>query len=148
MESLNLIIHKNDRLKWNDYFISIAILTSLRSPSIKKKVGCVLVKNKRIIATGYNGFPSGMEHKTILKEGKEINTIHAEQNAIAQCAKMGVSCDDCELYVTHYPCINCSKMILGSGISKIYYLHDNHNEESDILLNFSEITIKKLSSIK
>ena len=146
MEELNKILSKNNRLDWDDYFMSIAILTSLRSPSIKKKVGCVIVKNKRIIATGYNGFPPKVEHKSILVDGKEINTIHAEQNAISQCAKMGISCDECELYVTHYPCINCSKIIVASGINKIYYLNDNHNEMSKPILDYSGIIITKVNT--
>ncbi|ADO67388.1 putative deoxycytidylate deaminase [Cafeteria roenbergensis virus] len=144
MDLLNSVINKNYRLEWNDYFISIAILTSLRSTSIKKKVGCVIVKNKRIIATGYNGFPPGVEHISILKEGKEINTIHAEQNAISQCAKMGISCENSVLYVTHYPCINCSKIIVASGISTIYYLHNNHNDQSEPVLTLANIKIIKI----
>lgn len=144
MDILSNLLDKNSRLSWNDYFMSIAILTSLRSPSIKKKVGCVIVKNKRIIATGYNGFPPGAEHNSIIKDGKEINTIHAEQNAISQCAKMGISCDNCSLYVTHYPCIHCSKIIVASGISNIYYLNDNHNDNSKPLLDYSGINISKL----
>lgn len=145
MDKLKYLVGRSSRLSWNDYFISIAILTSLRSPSIKKQVGCVITKNNRVIATGYNGFPSGVEHKSILKDGKEINTIHAEQNAISQCAKMGISCDGGELYVTHYPCINCSKIIVGSGISKIYYLNDNHNDKSKPLLDYSGIKIEKIT---
>ena len=144
MEQLLKLISDNNRLEWNEYFMSIAVLTSLRSPSIKKRVGCVIVKNNRIISTGYNGFPSGVEHKSILKEGKEINTIHAEQNGISQCARMGISSDNSVIYVTHFPCINCSKMIIGSGIKQVYYLNDNHNEDSIELLKSSNIIVDKL----
>jgi len=140
---LREIIEKKDRLNWNEYFMAISIITSKRSPSIKKQVGSVIVKDNRIISTGYNGFPAGAEHKSIIIDGKEINTIHAEQNAIAQCAKMGISCKDCVLYVTHFPCINCSKMIIASGIKTVYYLYDNHNENSIELLNDGNIIIKK-----
>lgn len=145
MDIISLVLEKKERLSWIEYFMGICVLTSYRSSSIKKKVGCVIVRDNRIIATGYNGFPSGVEHKSILKEGKEINTIHAEQNAISQCAKMGISCNGGELYVSHYPCINCSKIIVGSGISKIYYLFDNHNDESNLLLSNSGIKIKRIN---
>lgn len=131
------------RLSWKEYFMNIAILTSKRSPSIKKQVGCVVVKDKRIIATGYNGFPAGAEHISLIKDGKEINTIHAEQNGIAQCAKMGISINESKIYVTHFPCINCSKMIIASGIKKIIYLNDNHNEDSIELLKQGKIEIEK-----
>ena len=80
-----------------------------------------------------------------MNEGKEINTIHAEQNAISQCAKMGISCDGGEIYITHYPCINCSKIIVSSGIKKIYYLNDNHNDKSMPILDNCKIKIEKFS---
>ena len=70
---LREIIEKEDRLNWNEYFMAISIITSKRSPSIKKQVGCVIVKDNRIISTGYNGFPAGAEHKPIIIDGKEIN---------------------------------------------------------------------------
>jgi len=145
MKYLEDILKKRGRLDWDEYFMSITVLTSLRSPSIKKKVGAVIVKRNRIISTGYNGFPSNSVHKSLMIDGKEVNTIHAEQNAIAQCAKMGISCDGCEIYVSHFPCINCAKMIIGSGISVVKYLKDNHNEKSIDFLMDSGVEIIKIS---
>lgn len=135
--------HSTNRLSWDEYFMSICELTSLRSPSIKKQVGCIIVKDKHIISTGYNGFPAGAEHIPLIINGKEINTIHAEQNAIAQGAKLGISINNSTLYVTHFPCINCSKMIIASGITRIIYLNDNHNEDSINLLKSGGIEIHK-----
>ena len=145
LDKIKSFYQTDNRLSWTDYFMMIASLTALRSPSIKKKVGSIIVKNNRIIATGYNGFPSGTDHKSILKNGKEINTIHAEQNAVSQCAKLGISCDKAEIYITHFPCINCSKIIVASGINKIYYLNDNHNEDSKPFLENSNIYIEKIT---
>lgn len=143
MEQLKNILD-NERLSWEEYFIGITILTSLRSPSIKKKVGCLIVKDNHLISSGYNGFPSGAEHKSIIVDGKEINTIHAEQNAISQCSKLGVSCNNAVIYITHFPCINCSKIIIASGIKEIKYLYDNHNENSMELLKSGNIIMTKI----
>lgn len=147
MEKLNEILKSESRLSWESYFMSNAILTSLRSPSLKKKVGCVIVRNNRVIASGYNGFPQGAPHESIHLDGHEVNTIHAEQNAIAQCALMGISSNESEIYVTHFPCINCAKMIVGSGIKKIIYLEDYHNNDVAIkLFEQGKITIKKFNN--
>ena len=92
-------------------------------------VGCLLVKNNRIISQGYNGFLSGCSHKSHIIDGHEVATVHAEQNAIVDCAKRGVSCDGCTAYVTHYPCLNCAKILLSAGITEILYINDYHNNE-------------------
>lgn len=119
---------ENERLTWDGYFIAMAKLTSLRSPSQKLKVGAVIVLNNRIISTGYNGFFPGVPHKSIEVDGHEVNTVHAEQNAIADAAKRGVSINGSTIYVTHYPCINCVKMIIASGINKVKYLSNYKND--------------------
>jgi dCMP deaminase len=146
MSFLNNIINKKERLSWDEYFISIAVLTSLRSPSSKKKVGSVIVKDNRIIATGYNGYPQGAPHASILIDGHEVNTIHAEQNAISQCSKMGISSLDSTIYVTHFPCLNCAKMIVGSGIKEIVYLENYHNHEvAKLLFDQGNIKIRQFN---
>ena len=116
------------RLSWHEYFSEIVKVTAKRSPCERLKVGCLLVNNNRIISQGYNGFLPGCPHKSIVIDNHEQATVHAEQNTIADCAKRGVSCMGSIAYITHYPCINCCKILLGSGIKQIYYLNDYKND--------------------
>ena len=122
----NNLVH---RPNWDEYFKEIAIVTSKRSPCERLNVGCVLVKDNRIISQGYNGFLPGFPHKSIVRDNHEQATIHAEQNALCDCAKRGVSCDGAIAYITHYPCIICARLLIASGISKIYYINDYNNDE-------------------
>ena len=119
-------------IPWNQYFMAQAVLLSLRSTCTRLEVGATLVKDRRIIAGGYNGAVSGdnhcIDHGCYVVDGHCIRTIHAEMNALLQCAKLGISTDDAEIYVTHFPCLHCTKAILQAGIKKIYYLHDYHND--------------------
>ena len=117
-----------ERISWNDYFMKAATLASVRSPCDRLKVGCVIVKNNRLISMGYNGFLAGTDHKSIVRWGHEQATIHAEINAITDAAKRGVSIDDSVAYITHYPCINCFKALASSGVKKIYYQVDYKND--------------------
>jgi Deoxycytidylate deaminase len=87
------------------------------------------VRDNRIIAQGYNGFLPGCPHDSIVRDNHEQATVHAEQNAICDCAKRGVSCDDATVYITHYPCLICSRLLFASGISKIYYIHEYKKDE-------------------
>ena len=134
-----------ERPSWDEYFKSIVQITATRSSCERLKVGCLFVKNNRIIAQGYNGYIVGCRHKMIMKDNHNIATIHAEQNTIADCAKRGVSCNDCEAYITHYPCYNCMKLIVSSGISSIKYISDYTNDPlvSD-LANEANVTIIKI----
>lgn len=117
-----------DRLSWQDYFMANAELISKRSTCDRAFVGAVLVKNNRIIATGYNGGVSHTDNCNdvghYIEEGHCIRTVHAEMNALIQCAKEGISTDDTEIFVTHFPCINCTKALLQAGIKKITYKTD------------------------
>jgi dCMP deaminase len=88
----------------------------------------VFVSEHRIVSQGYNGFLPGCEHLSIIRDGHEQATVHAEQNAVADCAKRGVSCEGCTAYITHYPCIICCRMILAAGIREIKYIHDYKND--------------------
>ena len=121
----------DQRIPWNQYFMAQAVLLSLRSTCTRLEVGATLVKDRRIIAGGYNGAVSGdnhcIDHGCYVVDGHCIRTIHAEMNALLQCAKLGISTDGAEIYVTHFPCLHCTKAILQAGIKKIYYLHDYHN---------------------
>jgi len=122
------IIKTSGRIDWHDYFMSTALLISSRSPCERLHVGCVLVKNNRIISAGYNGFLSGAEHKSIVEHSHEQATVHAEQNCISDCAKRGVATEGAIAYITHYPCINCFKILVAGGIKKIIYLDDYKND--------------------
>ena len=117
-----------DRLSWDEYFSEISEVTAKRSSCDRLKVGCVLVKDNRIISQGYNGFLPGCVHKSIVRDGHEQATVHAEQNAIADCAKRGVSCNEATAYITHYPCIICTRLLLASGIKCIKYINDYKND--------------------
>lgn len=125
------------RPSWDEYFKEIVQVTSKRSACERLQVGCLLVKNNRIIAQGYNGFLPGCPHESKMRNGHEQATIHAEQNAITDCAKRGVSTLDASAYITHYPCIQCMKLLCASGISKIYYINDYRND--DLVPYFSQI---------
>lgn len=116
-----------NRLSWEDYFMANAELISKRSTCDRAFVGAILVKDKRIIATGYNGGVSETDNCNeaghYMDEGHCIRTVHAEMNALIQCAKEGISTKNTEVYVTHFPCINCTKALLQAGVKKITYQH-------------------------
>jgi dCMP deaminase len=117
---------KTDRPSWDEYFMMMARdVVAQRATCLRRKVGAVVVRNKRILTTGYNGSPPGMPHCTDVGcwevEGHCIRTIHAEQNAIAQAALHGVSTEGATIYVTAAPCINCAKLLIASGISRVVY---------------------------
>jgi dCMP deaminase len=117
------------RPSWDEYFKEIVQVTAKRSPCERLQVGCLLVKDNRIVSQGYNGFLPGCHHQSIVRDGHEQATVHAEQNAIADCAKRGVSCEGCTAYITHYPCIICCRILLAAGITQIKYINDYHNDE-------------------
>jgi dCMP deaminase len=120
------------RPSWDDYFMATAMLISTRSPCERLHVGCVVVssgeRKNRIVAAGYNGFLPGTPHTSRVRDGHEQATVHAEQNAIADAARRGSSLDGCIAYVTHYPCINCAKILASSGIAEIRYHRDYNND--------------------
>jgi dCMP deaminase len=116
------------RPSWDQYFKEIVQVTATRSPCDRLHVGCLLVDEHRIISQGYNGFLPGCDHTSIVRDGHEQATVHAEQNAIADCAKRGVSCRGATAYVTHYPCIICCRLLLAAGIRAIKYIHDYKND--------------------
>lgn len=133
------------RPTWNEYFKRIVLVTKERSPCERLQVGCLLVKNNRIISQGYNGFLPGCEHKSIVRNNHEQATVHAEQNALADCAKRGVSCFESTAYVTHYPCIICCRLLLASGIKHIKYIDDYKNDELvSYFCKNSNVTIEKI----
>ena len=115
------------RVEWDEYFMSIALLASCRSPCERLHVGSVIVKNNRIISMGYNGFIPGAPHISRVQDNHEQSIIHSEINAITDCAKRGTSLDDAKIYITHYPCPHCFRSIAASNIKEIIYLNDYNN---------------------
>lgn len=118
-----------ERPLWDEYFKEITITTAKRSSCERLNVGCLIVKDNRIISAGYNGFLPGCPHKSIVRDNHEQATVHAEQNAISDCAKRGVNCNESIAYITHYPCLNCCKILLASGIKEIKYINNYKNDE-------------------
>jgi len=138
----------NIRPTWDEYFKQITYLVSTRSSCEKLNVGCLFVKDNRIIAQGYNGYIAGCEHKMVIRDNHNIGTIHAEQNAITDCAKRGVSSDNCVAYISHYPCFNCMKLMVSCGICEIKYIDDYKNDPLvNDLANEAKIQIKKLENL-
>jgi dCMP deaminase len=133
------------RPDWEQYFMLIATMTSKRSSCDRLQVGCILTQNNRIVSTGYNGHIKGAEHTSVIVDGHEQMTIHAETNAIADAAQRGIRLAGCTAYVTHYPCINCAKNMIAAGIKKIYYHHDYHNNTlCSNLYKMADVGIEKL----
>lgn len=124
--------HFGARPSWDDYFMATAVLISTRSPCERLHVGCVIVsggdRKNRIVAAGYNGYLPGTPHVSRIRDGHEQATVHAEQNAIADAARRGSSVEGCVAYVTHYPCINCAKILAASGIAEVRYRSDYSND--------------------
>lgn len=122
----------DNRPSWDEYFMKMAELTAERSTCLRRQVGAVIVKDKHIIATGYNGAPRGISHCAerggCLRQEMKIpsgqrhelcRALHAEQNAIIQAATLGQSIEDAAIYITHQPCVICAKMIINAGINRI-----------------------------
>ncbi len=122
-----------ERPSWDAYFMATALLMASRSSCERLHVGCVIVsggsQKNRIIAAGYNGFLPGAPHASRVRDGHEQATVHAEQNAICDAARRGVSLEGATVYITHFPCINCAKILAAAGISCIKYHRDYRNDE-------------------
>jgi len=152
-----------ERPSWDEYFMDITSLVARRSTCMRRQVGAVMVKEKNILATGYNGTPSGITHCDVtgcLREQLNVPSgerhelcrgLHAEQNAIIQAARHGVNISDSVLYCTNSPCIICTKMLINAGIRKVVYLQgysDNLSlemlDEAGIeALSFAEVVGRK-----
>lgn len=133
------------RPTWDEYFKEIVQITATRSPCERLHVGCLLVRDNRIISQGYNGFLPGLDHQSIVRDGHEQATVHAEQNCIADCASRGTSCDGCTVYVTHYPCIICCRLLLAAGCRQIKYINDYRNDDLvEYFASQMNVTITKI----
>ena len=145
----------SDRPSWHQYFLTITRNVAERSTCTRAKVGAVIVRDKNILATGYNGAPAGLPHcidvgclvytsRTPSGEVEEncFRTIHAEINAIAQAAKNGASIRDADIYITHTPCIHCVKVLINTGIRRIFYEREYKRATIEELLRGANITLE------
>ncbi len=147
---------QNKRPDWDEYFMKIAELISERSTCLRRKVGAVLVKDKRILATGYNGAPTGLSHceevgcireKLKIPSGERhelCRGLHAEQNAILQAAYHGVSIKGSKLYITCHPCSVCAKMIINAGIEEIIIKEGYPDKMAEDILKEGKIKVRYL----
>ncbi len=140
----------NERIPWDQYFMSQSMLLSMRSTCSRLAVGATIVRDKRVISGGYNGSVSGDVHcideGCFVVDGHCVRTVHAEANALLQCAKFGVKTEGADLYVTHFPCLQCTKQLIQSGIQKIYYLNDYRNHQYAVeLLEKAGVLTEKIS---
>jgi dCMP deaminase len=152
------MMEKKERPDWDSYFMAITVLVSKRSTCTRRSVGAVIVKDKRILSTGYNGAPSGIEHCSevgCLREKLNVPSgekhelcrgIHAEQNAIIQAAFHGVSIKGATLYCTNQPCSICAKMIINAGIKNIFYQEGYADSMSRQMLKDADVDLIKLDT--
>ena len=144
-----------ERPSWDQYFLTITRQVAERSTCNRAKVGALIARDKSILATGYNGAPAGLPHCTevgcLLYESRTptgeieencFRTIHAEINAIAQAAKNGASIRDADIYITHTPCIHCFKVLINTGIRRIYFEHEYKRQTLDDLLGYSNVQLE------
>ena len=144
------------RPDWPEYFMGITRMVARRSTCLRRKVGAILVKDKRILATGYNGAPSGLKHCEevgCLRETASVpsghrhelcRALHAEQNVIVQAAYHGIPINGATLYCTNKPCVICAKMIINAGILKVYYEEDYDDPLADQMMAEAHIELERL----
>ncbi|MFA6350457.1 MAG: cytidine/deoxycytidylate deaminase family protein [Candidatus Omnitrophota bacterium] len=142
---------------WDEYFMEVADLVSRRTTCLRRRVGAVLVKDKKILATGYNGAPSGLKHcfdvgcvreKLKIPSGQRhelCRGLHAEQNVILQAALYGVSTKDSTIYITHQPCVICAKMLINAGIKEVVISDGYPDKMALAFLKEAKIKVKKAS---
>lgn len=147
-------VEKKSRLSWDEYFVEILKIVAKRSGCLSRQVGAVIVKDNRIIATGYNSAPVDVEEccnkgYCIRKDSPsgtnlgQCFAIHGEQNALMQCSKLGVSCEGATIYVSAFPCVHCIKLLINSGIKEIVYLEEYNDEVSKEIARLSGIKTRK-----
>ena len=136
------------RPTWDKHFMNLATITAEMSTCPRASVGCVLVRDKHLLATGHNGSACGLPHcidvGCIMRDGHCIAAIHAEQNAIIQAAKHGVSTIGCTAFVTHYPCCHCSKILINAGIQRVVYSIEYPDKHSDLFFYQAKIQVERI----
>jgi dCMP deaminase len=144
-----------DRPDNDTYFMRMAELVATRSTCLRRNVGAVIVKEKRVLSTGYNGAPKGLKHCAEvgcvrLRDNVETGTrhelcrgVHAEQNAVIQAAYFGVSIKDSIIYTTNFPCVMCAKILVNAGITEVVFKDEYVDELSKAILNESRVSVRK-----
>lgn len=143
------------RPSWDNYFMQIAHLVKTRATCPRRQVGAVIVRDRRILATGYNGAPRGLAHCPVggpendwpngcMRAGHCIRSLHAEQNALLQAAAIGIPCQGASIYVTCQPCNSCAKMLINGGIETVYYEGDYPDDFSLELFRESHLDVFRL----
>jgi dCMP deaminase len=148
------------RPSWHEYFMQITALVSTRATCLRRKVGAVIVRDKRILTTGYNGPPDGITHcedrggclreELGIPSGQRMElsrAIHAEQNAIIQAAKIGISIQDSTLYVTTHPCFTCAKMLINAGVKEIIYKEGYPDEFAKEILEEAGVEVNQFERL-
>ncbi len=153
-------MEKQKRPSWDQYFMGVAFLVSQRATCLRRKVGAVLVKDKQILATGYNGAPMGLAHcetTGCLREEMGVPSgqrheicrgLHAEQNVLLQAARHGISAKNSSLYITNSPCVICAKMIINAGIKEIVISDTYPDHMAMDFLKQAKIVLRKLENFK
>lgn len=141
-------MERKERPSWDEYFINIAHEVAKRATCDRAQVGCVLVREKRLLTTGFNGACSGLpscdEVGHLMHNGRCVRTLHAEQNAIIQAALHGVSTQGSTAYVTHYPCILCAKMLINAGIQRVVYAVEYAPLDGAMFFEAAGIVVERL----
>ena len=145
---------EHERPSWDEYFMTLAEEVSTRTTCLRRAVGAVIVKDRRILATGYNGVPTGISHcsevgclreKLGVPSGQKhelCRGLHAEQNAIIQAAKYGINIDGASIYINTQPCVVCAKMLINAGITEIVYANPYPDELAMSMLEESGIKLR------
>lgn len=140
--------NKNLRPSWDEYFLKLAMLVSERATCPRMHCGCVLVKDKQILSTGYNGSIPGDVHcedvGCYIVDNHCIRTIHAEMNAILQCSSHGINTQGATAYVTNMPCTNCAKALITAGIKQVVIFSDYHNTQAEEFFKVAKVDIVRL----
>ena len=144
--------HLHDRPSWDAYFSAITRAVATRATCSRKAVGAVLVKDKLILATGYNGAPAGLRHCDHAAGGDLVNghcarSTHAEQNALVQAARHGISIEGATLYCTNNPCLNCAKLLINAGITRIVYEELYEDPLAFELLAEADIAVERVDAM-
>jgi dCMP deaminase len=148
----------SNRPSWEEYFMEIASLVSTRATCLRRKVGAIIVKDRHILSTGYNGPPKGTPHcdeiggcmreKLKVPSGERMElsrAVHAEQNAIIQAAKLGINIEGSDMYVTNQPCFICAKMIINAGIKKIFIKEGYPDKNAEEILKEAGVELIQLN---
>ena len=139
-----------DRPSWDEYFMNIARAVASRSTCSRRSVGALVVRDKRILATGYNGAPAGLRHcdhegGADMRDGHCARSTHAEQNAIVQAARHGTTIDGATVYCTAQPCLTCAKLLVNAGVKRVVYEGDYPDDLAVSILREAEIALDRFA---